>query len=173
MAGGLPDLVDCARLAEDTAVLERAYQLRELPRLEELLAQPQGVLNATFAFSTLPSGRPGASITVRAEPMLVCQRCLQGFAFPVQSSSRVEFADDEMAVAADTERELFVTRGGLVSLRQLAEEELLLALPIAPVCRTPLRCGNPPGLVIDPPEPERSDEMRRPFSGLQDLLKKR
>jgi len=32
-------------------------------------------------------------------------------------------------------------RNGLVSLRELAEEELLLALPIAPACSTPLTCG--------------------------------
>jgi uncharacterized protein len=171
MAGGLPDLVDCARLAEDAAVLERAYELRELPRLKELLAQPQGVLNATFAFSKLASGRAGASIAVRAAPVLVCQRCLSGFAFPVEGGSDVEFADDETA-ACDTERELFGTRGGLVSLRELAEEELLLALPIAPACSTPLTCGNVPD-VVDPVEPEGSDEMRRPFSALQDLLKKR
>jgi uncharacterized protein len=171
MAGGLPDLVDCARLAEDAAVLERVYELRELPRLKELLAQPQGVLNATFAFSKLPSGRAGASIAVRAGPVLVCQRCLQGFAFPVEGGSDVEFADDE-AAASDGERELFAARGGFVSLRELAEEELLLALPIAPVCSTPLTCGNAPA-VVSPVEPQGSDEMRRPFSALQDLLKKR
>lgn len=172
MAGGLPDLVDCARLAEEAAVLERAYELRELPRLKELLAEPRGALHATFAFSKLASGRPGASIAVRAAPVLVCQRCLQGFAFPVESRSDVEFADDEMAAPSDAEHEVFATRGGLASLRELAEEELLLALPIAPVCRTPLTCGNPPGLA-EPPEPERSDEVRRPFSALKDLLKKR
>jgi uncharacterized protein len=173
MAGGLPDLVDCARLAEDAAVLERTYELRELPRLKELLAQPQGVLNATFAFSKLASGRPGASVAARAAPRLVCQRCLQGFAFPVESGSDVEFADEETTAASESAREPFGTRGGHVSLRELAEEELLLALPLAPVCRTPSTCGNVPRVFVDPPEPERSDDMRRPFSGLQDLLKKR
>ena len=31
MAAGLPDLVDCARLAEEAAVLERVYELGECP----------------------------------------------------------------------------------------------------------------------------------------------
>jgi uncharacterized metal-binding protein YceD (DUF177 family) len=84
----------------------------------------------------------------------------------------VEFADDETA-ASDTERELFGVRAGLVSLRELAEEELLLALPIAPACDTPSTCGNAPDVVVNPSKPEGSDEMRRPFSALQDLLKKR
>ena len=167
----MPDLIDCARLAEEAAVLERTYELRELPRLKEFLAQPQGVVDASFAFSKLASGRPGARVEVRAAPMLICQRCMQGFAFPVAGGSNVEFADDEAAVATDSERELFGSRGGLVSLRELAEEELLLALPVAPSCSTPLTCGNAPS-VIDAPEPDGAEEMRRPFSVLQDLLKK-
>jgi uncharacterized protein len=172
MAAGLPDLVDCARLAEEAAVLERTYEMRELPRLKEFLAQPQGVVNASFAFSKLASGRPGARVEVRAAPALICQRCMQGFAFPVEGGSDVEFADDEAAVATDSERELYGTRGGLVSLRELAEEELLLALPVAPACRTPSTCGNAPEPASDVSEPGSSEEMRRPFSVLQDLLKR-
>jgi uncharacterized protein len=173
MAAGLPDLVDCARLAGEAAVLERTYELRELPRVKEFLAQPQGVVNASSAFSKLASGRAGARVEVRGTPMLICQRCMQGLAFPVEGGSDVEFADDEAAVATDSEREIFLTRGGLVSLRELAEEELLLALPVAPACSTPLTCGNAPDLVIDASAPDGSEETRRPFSVLQDLLKKR
>jgi uncharacterized protein len=173
MAAGLPDLVDCARLAEETAVLERTYELREFARLKDVLAQPQGVVNASFAFSKLASGRPRARVDVRAAPALICQRCMQGFVFPVEGGSDVEFADDAAAVATDPEHEIFGTRGGLVSLRELAEEELLLATPIAPACSTPSTCGNAPEFAIDAPEPQGTDETRRPFSVLQDLLKKR
>ena len=154
-------------------MLKRTYELRELPRLKEFLAQPQGTVDASFAFSRLASGRPGARVEVRAAPLLICQRCMQGFAFPVEGGSNVEFADDEAAVATDSERELFATRGGLVSLRELAEEELLLALPIAPACSTSSTCGNAPAPVIDTAAAEGSVETRRPFSGLSDLLKKR
>ena len=62
---------------------------------------------------------------------------MQGFAFAVQGGSDVEFADDAADAASDCERELFSARGGLVSLRELAEEELLLALPVAPACSRP------------------------------------
>lgn len=173
MAAGLPDLVDCARLAEEAAVLERTYELSNLPRLKELLAQPQGVIDASFAFSKLASGRPGARIEVRSAPVLICQRCMQGFAFPLEGGSDVEFADDATDVASDSERELFSARGGMVSLRELAEEELLLALPVAPACSIPLTCGNAPDLTIDAPKDSEQEQMRRPFGALQDLLKKR
>ena len=171
MAAGLPDLVDYARPAEEAAVLERTYELHDLPRLKELLAQPRGVVHASYAFSRLASGRAGAHIAVRAAPVLVCQRCMQGFAFPVEGGSDVEFADDAADAASDPGRELFSARDGVVSLRELAEEELLLALPVAPACSIPLTCGNAPDLTID--APEDSEQMRRPFSALQEMLKKR
>ena len=99
MAAGLPDLVDCARLAEDAAVLERVYELGALPRLAGCSGGPRGVARASFAFSKTPSGRAGARVAVRAEPRLVCQRCMQGFAFPVSGGS-----DDRVCARRGGER---------------------------------------------------------------------
>jgi uncharacterized protein len=172
MAAGLPDLVDCVRLAEDGALLERVYQLSELPRLQDVLAEPRGVLDASFAFSKAPSGRAAASVAIRAVPQLVCQRCLQGFAFPVDGGSEVEFAADESGGESDTERELVRAERGLVRLRDLAEEELLLALPLVPACSAPENCGRAPSFAAGAERAEDSQEMRRPFGALQDLLKK-
>jgi uncharacterized protein len=171
MAAGSPDLVDCARLAEDGTRVERVYELRDLPRLKDLLANPSGLLEASFAFSRAPSGRPGAHVEVRASPVLTCQRCLQGFALSIDGGSDVEFASEEAAGASSTEREIYRAEGGRISLRELAEEELLLALPLIPVCGAPAMCGNARGASVDAPAQTR-DETRRPFSALQDLLKK-
>ncbi|HMK86365.1 MAG TPA: YceD family protein [Steroidobacteraceae bacterium] len=170
MAEGSPDLVDYLRLAEDAQVIERVYELAQLPRLQDVLAEPKGTLSARFAFWRARSGRAGASVAIRAEPWLTCQRCMQGFAFPVQSGSEVEFAADEEAAAADTQREIFRTDGRWVRLRDLAEEELLLALPIIAACSTPQSCAKAPSFAAQ--GAQESDGMRRPFSGLQDLLKK-
>ena len=172
MATGLPDLVDCERLAEDAAVLERVYELSSFARIADALADPRGVVRASFAFSKTPLGRAGARVAVSAEPQLVCQRCMQGFAFPVSGGSEIEFAADDEASAADSQREPFRADGGLVSLKDLAEEELLLALPIAPVCSAPQGCGRTPGVAAQTERPQESAGMRRPFSGLKDLLKK-
>ena len=172
MATGLPDLVDCARLADEAAVLERVYELSSLPRLADALADSSGVAHASFAFSKTSSGGAGARVEVRAEPRLTCQRCMQGFAYPVNSGSAVEFADGEETGAADSDREPFRAAGGLVSLKDLAEEELLLGLPVAPVCGTPQSCGHAPSLDLEKERSEERSGMRRPFSGLKDLLKK-
>jgi uncharacterized protein len=172
MAAGSPDLVDCARLAEDATVLRRVYELGELPRLQELLAEPQGALSASFAFVRLPSGRAGAKVMIETIPQLVCQRCMRGFGWRVTAGSEIEFATSEDPDSADSEREVFAMEDGQVSLRDLAEEELLLALPRAVMCGTPLTCGKAPSYVTGEETPDVAGEMRRPFSALQDLLKK-
>ena len=172
MAAGPPDLVDYAQLAEDAAALERVYDLSDLERLEDVLTDTHGVVHASFAFSNTFTGRPGARIEIRAKPQLRCQRCMQGFALAVSGGSEIEFAEDETAVASDAQRELYRVEGGQVSLRDLAEEELLLALPIAPACDVPECCGNASSLPGEAERAESSDAMRRPFGGLKDLLKK-
>jgi uncharacterized protein len=171
MAAGLPDLVDCTRLAEESAMLECVYELGELARLKDLLAEPRGTVRASFAFAKLASGRPGAKVTVRATPLLKCQRCMQGFGLGLASGSEIEFAGGDEPQSAHSEREFFKMENGTVSLRELAEEELLLALPIAPVCDTPLTCGKAPSYATEQ-MPDAAGDMRRPFSALQDLLKK-
>jgi uncharacterized protein len=172
MAGGPPDLVDCERLAGERETLERVYELAQLPRVQDLLADRHGQLRAAFAFAPAPSGRSGAVITIRATPRLVCQRCLDGFEFPVAVRTEVEFAADAQPAGPTLQRELYLTEQGLVSLRELAEEELLLALPLVPACSALRECGRAPQLDTSTASRAAAQETVRPFAALQDLLKK-
>jgi uncharacterized protein len=167
MAPGMPDRVDCTRLADEAAVLERVFALKDMPRLHDLLANTNGSVKARYEFQRVEGSRAGAVVSVEAAPQLVCQRCLMGFAFPVTASSEIEFATSEAAAPGDTPREIYVMTDGLVSLRELAEEELLLALPVIAACDSPRTCGRAPALDADV-----ADAPRRPFAGLQDMLKK-
>ena len=173
MAPGLPDRVDCAHLADEAVALERVYPLGEMPRLRDLLADTRGSVRASFAFAQFGSGRAGATVTVEAVTQLVCQRCLQGFAFTAAGSSEIEFSSAAAAAgSADSRRETYAMEDGRVSLRELAEEELLLALPIVAACDTPQTCGRAPIYEAGPEVQDRSGERSRPFTGLQDLLKR-
>jgi uncharacterized metal-binding protein YceD (DUF177 family) len=62
----------------------------------------------------------------------------------------------------DSPREIYLMTDGTVSLRELAEEELLLALPAIASCSMPETCGQAPA----------PEERHKPFAVLQDLLKK-
>ncbi len=189
MAAGSPDLVDCVRSAEDAATIERAYPLADFVRLRDVLAAPAGELRATIRFERLAEGRAGATLDIEAVPRLLCQRCLQPFDHPVRGSSRVEFTASEDADAVDADREAVATRDGRVSLQDLAEEELLLALPIAPLCADEAACarrvrrGEAEGGVAArsvsrksaadaAAREEPAAATRRPFAGLKDLIEK-
>ncbi len=162
MASAPSDRVDCARLAADAAVLDRVYPLNELARVKDLLADARGSVKARFAFSRLEAGRIGATVAVAATPRLVCQRCLQDFDLPVSGDSEIEFAMSEAEAPAESPREIYLMNDGFVSLREMAEEELLLALPAIASCSTPETCGRAPTAEV----------RQRPFAVLQDLLKK-
>ena len=169
MAPGLPDCVDCAHLADNAVVLERVYSLGELPRLQDLLADPRGSVHASFAFTKF-AGRPGVTVAVKAEPHMLCQRCLQGFAFEAAGRSAIEFSSDSKGDAADSQREVYEMVEGRVSLRELAEEELLLALPIVAM-HSPQSCER--AATYEAAEiQDLSGDRSRPFAALQDLLKK-
>jgi uncharacterized protein len=172
MAGGPPDLVDCERLAAERETLERVYVLGQLPRVRDLLSDQQGRLKAIFRFGRAPSGRSAALVRIEATPRLVCQRCLEGFEFAVASGSEVEFSADPQADGAVAQHELFRSEQGLVSLRELAEEELLLALPLVPACSAPQECGRALNIGASTTTEPVAQETVRPFAALQDLLKK-
>ncbi|MGC1523558.1 MAG: YceD family protein [Steroidobacteraceae bacterium] len=164
----MPDRVDCAHLADDAVALERVYPLGEMPRLQDLLADARGSVRARFEFAKADSGRAGATVAVEARPQLICQRCLQGFAHEVAGSSEIEFSGG----VSEGEGDIYATHEGLVSLRELAEEELLLALPLVAACSSPQTCGRAPAYEVGEARAGESNDRTRPFSALQDLLKK-
>jgi uncharacterized protein len=171
MAPALSDRVDCAHLAENAAVLERVYPLGEMPRLQDLLANPEGSVRASFTFGKVDSGRVGATVAVESIAQLVCQRCLQAVAYPLAGSSEVEFASSVSPGSAVSQREVYVVDEGLVSLCDLAEEELLLALPIVAM-HQPEACELAAVANTDGEIQGISDDKSRPFASLQNLLKK-
>ena len=98
---------------------------------------------------------------------MVCQRCLQGFIPGEQATARLNLRRERPGGAACglAAGNLFDGRR-LGSLRELAEEELLLALP-APACSTPEKCGRAPS-----PASRRAGERDepRPFARITGFI---
>jgi uncharacterized protein len=106
--------------------------------------------------------------------MLTCQRCLQPIEWPVTSDSQVALVAD----AAEADRvadglETYLVENDRVSVRDLVEEELLLALPLVPKCAAGSECarsvesGGRRELDRDPPI-----DVQTPFAQLVELLKR-
>lgn len=160
--------VDAVGLARSGTRIERDFPVARLDRLLDRLAEPTGQARATADFRQ--SGNwPAARLSVRAEVVMTCQRCLGPVRRVIASESDLVFAGEgaqglpegSEAVAGDPHR---------IDLAALVEDELLLALPIIPQHEAGEACTLPAG-EGDDPDTSDTAEMRRPFAGLKDLLK--
>ena len=148
-----------------------------LARLAESQTPPNDVPLPKVTWSAhgewLPAaGGEGAwwlSLSAQAPVWLTCQRCLQPFEVPLTFERRLRFVRGEAeAEALDAESEddvLALSRS--LDLRELIEDELLLALPIVPrheVCPQPL-----PMAVGEEDLEEDVPERPHPFAALQAL----
>ena len=78
-------------------------------------------------------GVPVVEVAVEADIPLVCQRCLGVVEWPVESMARVAIVKDLAAAdRLDAEFDPFIAADGRLALRDVAEEQLLLALPLVP-----------------------------------------
>jgi uncharacterized protein len=85
----------------------------------------------------LPRGRRASTGGSPARPTLNCQRCLADFEWPIEQRTELLLArsEDELAALdADSDSEV-VLAGSPIDPLALVEDELVLALPFAPMHR--------------------------------------
>jgi uncharacterized protein len=169
--------LDVERFARDGATLEGAWPLGVLERLAE--SQAEGVAPVGRELHWRASGqrfeRVGAPAEVwlhlgaRTAVRLVCQRCLQAMEVPLEIDRSFRFVRNENEAAeldAQVEEDILVLSRSL-DLRELVEDELLLALPLVPRhedCRHPAA-----GLAEPPVTDEAPAERPHPFAALAAL----
>ncbi|MCE9571252.1 MAG: YceD family protein [Rhodocyclales bacterium] len=155
-------VLDSLEFARSGGVLERIVRLDELPRLADLLITTDGFLSLRLT-GWRDNDKSWLQLDVAGELVLCCQRCLDGVRFPLEIRSRLrlmapgeEWPDDDLvddsADAVEAEKELAVL--------SLMEDEVLLALPIAPMHE---KC--------DPPSADAGKHGPSPFASLAALKK--
>lgn len=138
---------------------------------EGLPPQPDGWVTWSLQGQRDSGGQSFLLVTIKAQPVLQCQRCLEPFVFDVDVSNRVQVVmresdlDDEEEDDDAPERVLGGRRFDVLSF---IEDELILAVPYVPrheVC---------PSVVALAPEPEPVPEDIRPspFAVLEQLKQK-
>lgn len=170
-------------LADGRARLDFEIPLAELPRVRAQLARTQGSVAGHVSFDR-EAGLPVADVAVACRAVVLCQRCLEPLELPVQSSGRVALvADGAEADRAPEQLETIHAPGHRIALRDLVEEELLLALPIVPrhsatecaparstdaesagAAKSPARSSGTAGAS------EAPQEKHRPFERLNELF---
>jgi len=165
----LPHQIDPFRLAEAGAQLSGRLPLRQFSRLRELLADDSGELEVKLDFDVDELGVPIVQGNASAFLALTCQRCLGSYEFPV--NAQIALAWVKTAQEADKlplRYEPYVVEETPLTLNDVIEDELLLALPQIPMhdeadCPASklLKQGNK---VTDEPEPKEN-----PFAVLAKL----
>lgn len=149
MSGGLPAFIEPVRLAELGRTLEGRLPVARLHRLAEVLADQQGDVEVRLEFGREPRSRTVVRGSIRGVLRLTCQRCLQPFelALDLPVHLVVVRSDAEAGRLAEEEDALLVGDAQALSLAELVEDELLLALPQVPAHPTP-GCRPPAGSEI-------------------------
>ena len=182
-----PLRLDMAAFAAEGAALAGEWPGATLTRLAESQSPPQDGALTPVSWQVqgerhpLPAGEPEIWLALQASApvWLTCQRCLQPLALPLTLDRRLRFVHGEsQAEAMDAELEddvLALPRW--LDLRELIEDELLLALPLVPrhdTCPQPLPValgqselpGEDP--AVDP-RPDEGTKQPHPFAALRAL----
>jgi uncharacterized protein len=172
MSEGWSKLLDIGPLADGRAEVDFSIPLKHFPRVLPLLAAPEGEAVGRVDFSR--EGRIAvAEVTVATDVTLTCQRCLSPLVRRVEGNGRAAL----VATPAEAERvpdtlETVLAPEYRISIRDLVEEELLLALPLVPRHEDNDCVGDSAGTPGQGFAAEPPAETQRPFGQLSELLKR-
>lgn len=135
LMSGLPTFFKPIRLADRGEVISGDVAVSQFPRLRGLLRDGSGIVHVTLACAHGTAGgiriRGSLSTTLKVE----CQRCLGAFDLPLDLDVEA-LAVPEASVGTDTDGAADVLMRGEdngVHLGDFIEDELILAVPLAPL----------------------------------------
>lgn len=149
-------VIHSAEFAQEAKELKGSIPLAQLSRLHDQLADTSGEVHWHIEGGVDRLQRLWLYLEVTGDLQLVCQRCLTGVPWPLHSETVLtQFtseADIDEAEAIDEDLEGMLIDPAL-DIEALVEDEILLALPIAP---THTQCSDKDALAklaSDKPNP--------------------
>jgi uncharacterized protein len=128
-------VIEPARFAREGRQLQGTLALGSLPRLAGVVqAANEGVVYAVRGYVTL-KGHAALHLRVSASVHLSCQRCLERLAQRLESERNIVLvpgADQFAQPDGEAEFEDVIPEVPRLDVRELVEDELLLAMPLAP-----------------------------------------
>lgn len=132
MSAKLPDLIDPLLLAERRAVLSGTLKAGVFERLAQLVANVEADVEIELNFTK--QGKQALVVgRIRSDLELECQACLQSLSWPVDIACKLGVvASLQEADRLEIDCEPLLFNGEKISLNELIEDEILLALPDYP-----------------------------------------
>lgn len=165
------ELVYALRLARTGASLEGDLEISSMRRLAPLLVTDRGAAHYSLVFGLDAQSRPTVFGRVGASLEVICQRCLEPMTAALDVEVRLGIVRSESeAVALGDDVEPLLMEDETVSLLGMVEDEIILALPAAPL--------HPAGACLPPVDMNRvpaaeSAADDNPFAGLSALKGKK
>jgi uncharacterized protein len=129
--------IDAREFARLGQVQEGALPLAGFSRLGALLSDTGGGVEYRLQGSVDRHGKMGLALKIRSRVRVICQRCLAPMELPLEVDNRFRLIDSEPEWSMETAEidaggEDEIVAGPELDVAALIEDELLLALPLAP-----------------------------------------
>jgi len=126
--------------------LRVSVPIQSWPRLAAAVLEPEGAVSVDVKVAPLP-GVGGSAVTtvvgrLSACVPLRCQRCLETVRVEMEQELNLAVTAESGEQAVPDQMEAWPLLTGPVSLGELLEDELLLALPLVPMHADPADCGE-------------------------------
>ncbi len=130
----LPDKVDAMRQAREGRQYRARLPLQDMRRLAPLLNDNQGEIDVNIGLGIGEDGIAHVAGSASATLRVLCQRCMEPMAIDVEAGFRLGLVHSESQGEALPEPyEALLMEEGEISLADVIEDELLLALPQVPM----------------------------------------
>ncbi|HUN69026.1 MAG TPA: YceD family protein [Burkholderiales bacterium] len=128
-------VIDGLEFAKAGSRLQGEWPVAEFLRLHDALRSTAGTLRYELRGVPEEQGRPALRLKVHGTLQLVCQRCLGVLEFPLRIEVSLHLAATQQEMDAEPlepEGPESIVAGKEMRVQSLVEDEVLLAIPIAP-----------------------------------------
>lgn len=134
MMGRLPDIIDPIRLAKRGEYLVGQMDMRDMDRLQSMLVSGQGMLDVQLAFDVDDAGIRNICGQIQTDVTVTCQRCLKPMDYVLEAEVMLGIIKhrDQADKLSDCYEPLLIETDE-ISLRDIVEDELILAMPATPM----------------------------------------
>ena len=164
--------LDPFELARKGQQFEGLILSRDMSRVVDLIGV-DATLRARLDFGIDENGLRFVTGSVAGAVALECQRCLKSFDYELDIQFKLGLVRSETQIAAlPDEYEPLLVEDETLLLRDIVEDEIILALPTAP-SHSEGPCAEKLAEKTDETAEQQDEDTQRPFANLAELMKKK